>query len=148
MNIAVIPARGGSKRIPRKNIKMFRGKPMIAWSIEVAKKSSLFDHIVVSTDDVEIANIAREYGAQTPFLRPMDLANATVPTVPVIAHAAKACEKLGLYAEFICCIYPCSPFTRAEELVEALRLLKKKYKLCLSHCGISSSCSTSNDYDG
>ena len=73
MNIAIIPARGGSKRIPRKNVKDFYGKPMIAWSIEAAKASGCFDKIIVSTDDQEIADIARQFGAEIPFMRPAEL---------------------------------------------------------------------------
>jgi len=84
MRIAVIPARGGSKRIPRKNIKLFCGKPMIAWSIEVAVKSECFDRIIVSTDDIEIADIARQYGAETPFLRPASISGDRIGTIPVI----------------------------------------------------------------
>jgi len=95
MKIAIIPARGGSKRIPRKNIKAFCGKPMIAWAIIEAKKSGLFDHIIVSTDDDEIASVAREWGAETPFMRPDDLADDFTPTVPVVAHAVQACIDLG-----------------------------------------------------
>ena len=87
MIIAVIPARGGSKRIPRKNIKLFAGKPMIAWSIEAAKKSEVFDDIIVSTDDEEIANIALKYGASVPFLRPANLSDDFVGTNAVVKHA-------------------------------------------------------------
>lgn len=123
MKIAVIPARGGSKRIPRKNIKIFAGKPMIAYAIDAAKASGLFDHIIVSTDDQEIAGIARQHGAEMPFIRPPELADDYTPTVPVIAHAIKACRKLGWPIEFACCIYPGVPFLRVEDLVEALDLL-------------------------
>lgn len=122
MKIAVIPARGGSKRIPRKNIKDFCGKPMIAWSIEAAQKSKLFDHIIVSTDDEEIAKIAREYGAETPFKRPLGLADDLTPTVPVIAHAVEACNALGWAVDYACCIYPCAPFVQVEDLRKALDL--------------------------
>jgi len=87
MNLCVIPARGGSKRIPRKNIRDFCGKPMIAYAIQVAIDSGLFSVIIVSTDDEEIASISRKYGAQTPFLRPANLSDDHTPTVPVIAHA-------------------------------------------------------------
>lgn len=125
MNIAVIPARGGSKRIPRKNIKTFNGKPMIAWSIAAAKESGLFDHIVVSTDDDEIAGIALSFGAEVPFVRPAELANDVAPTVPVIAHAVSACADLGWCADSVCCIYPCAPFTRAADLVAGLDMLKE-----------------------
>ena len=87
MKLAVIPARGGSKRIPRKNVKLFAGKPMIAWSIEAAQRTGLFDRIVVSTDDEEIASIARKYGADVPFVRPAELSDDHTGTAPVIAHA-------------------------------------------------------------
>ena len=124
MKIAVIPARGGSKRIPRKNIKDFCGKPMIAWAINTAKESNLFDHIIVSTDDKEIAELARNCGAETPFVRPANLSNDLVPTVPVIAHAIKSCIDLGWAADFVCCIYPCTPFLQVSDLSEALELAK------------------------
>lgn len=122
MKIAVIPARGGSKRIPRKNIKDFCGRPMIAWAISVAKESGLFDHIIVSTDDEEIADIARNWGAETPFVRPVDLADDLTPTVPVVAHAVKSCLDLGWGADYVCCIYPCVPFLQVADLVSALDL--------------------------
>lgn len=124
MNIAVIPARGGSKRIPRKNIKRFNGKPMIAWSIQAARDSGLFDHILVSTDDREIADIAQAFGAEVPFLRPSSLADDVTPTVPVIAHAVNACAEIGWVAEYVCCLYPCAPLIQAEDLVAGLELLK------------------------
>ena len=85
--LAVIPARGGSKRIPRKNIRLFAGKPMIAYAIEAALSSGVFDHVVVSTDDPEIAGIAADHGASLPFVRPAHLADDMTPTVPVVAHA-------------------------------------------------------------
>src|SRR5688500_12769930 len=99
MRIAVIPARGGSKRIPRKNIKLFAGKPMIARAIDIARSSGLFDHVVVPTDDGEIARIATECGAEVPFMRPEELADDYTPTVPVIAHAISACQTLGWRVE-------------------------------------------------
>ena len=123
MNIAVIPARGGSKRIPRKNIKVFCGQPMIAYTISVAKESSLFDHIVVSTDDEEIARIAKEWGAETPFVRPAELASDYTATVPVIAHAIEACSALGWKFDNVCCIYPAAPFIRTNDLIGAIALL-------------------------
>ena len=124
-NIAVIPARGGSKRIPRKNIKLFAGKPMIAYAIEAAKQCGLFAHVVVSTDDEEIAAIAREYGAETPFPRPAHLADDHTPTVPVIAHAVTACENLGWQFDHVCCIYPGVPFIQQEDMKSALGLLER-----------------------
>ena len=125
MNIAIIPARGGSKRIPGKNIKEFCGKPMIAWSIEVAKASGLFDHIIVSTDDKEISSIANVWGAETPFVRPDELANDFTGTVPVIKHGIQECRFLGWHFDYVCCIYPCAPFLQIEDLQGAFTLLSK-----------------------
>jgi len=117
MKIAIIPARGGSKRIPRKNIKEFFGKPMIAWSINAAKKSGLFDRIIVTTDDAEIAEIATLWGAEIPFMRPPSLANDYVGAAPVIAHATKWCLDQGLDVTFVCCIFAAAPFIKAEDLI-------------------------------
>ena len=89
MNLCVIPARGGSKRIPRKNIKTFCGKPMIAWSIEAAKASACFNSIIVSTDDLEIAEVAQKFGAKVPFVRPAHLSDDHTATIPVISHAIR-----------------------------------------------------------
>jgi len=125
MNIAIIPARGGSKRIPRKNIKLFGGKPMIAYAITAAKESGVFKHVVVSTDDQEIAQIARECGAETPFVRPIVLANDYTETVPVIAHGIQACRTLGWTFDCVCCIYPGVPFIQINDLRGALELLMK-----------------------
>ena len=120
MNIAIIPARGGSKRIPRKNIKEFCGKPMIAYAITAAKESGLFEHIVVSTDDEEIAQIATTWGAETPFVRPVELANDYTATVPVIVHAIEDCRNLGWKFNQVCCIYPGVPFIQIDDLKQAL----------------------------
>jgi N-acylneuraminate cytidylyltransferase len=124
MNIAIIPARGGSKRIPRKNIKPFAGKPMIAYAIDAAKASGLFEHIVVTTDDEEIAQLARDQGAETPFMRPILLADDHTPTVPVVVHAIDACQSLGWQIDFACCIYPSVPFIQVDDLKAAFDLLK------------------------
>ena len=124
MKIAIIPARGGSKRIPRKNIKPFAGKPMIAYAIDAAKSSGLFEHVVVTTDDEEIAHISREYGAETPFMRPPELADDYAPTVPVIVHAITACQSLSWNIEFACCIYPGVPFIQVGDLKAGLELLQ------------------------
>jgi pseudaminic acid cytidylyltransferase len=123
MNIAIIPARGGSKRIPRKNIKTFCGKPMIAYAIIAARESGLFEHIVVSTDDEEIAKIAKEWGAETPFVRPVELANDYTAIVPVIAHGIEACRTLGWLFEKVCCIFPGVPFIQIDDLRGALATL-------------------------
>lgn len=122
--IAVIPARGGSKRIPRKNIKPFCGKPMIAWSIEAARAAATFDAILVSTDDDEIASVAEAHGAEAPFRRPAQLANDHAPTLPVIAHAIRWWEEHRSPVEFACCIYATAPFLEAQYLREGLELLK------------------------
>ena len=124
MKLAVIPARGSSKRIPRKNIKTFGNKPMIGHAIHTAEASGLFDAVIVSTDDIEIAQTARDLGATTPFMRPADLADDYTPTVPVIAHAIRACQKLGWHVEQVCCIYPGVPFMRADDLRTALAVLE------------------------
>lgn len=116
MKIAVIPARGGSKRIPRKNIKLFNGKPMIAWSIEAAKSSGLFERIIVSTDDVEIAEVAKQWGAEVPFMRPEELSNDYAGTTPVIAHAAQWAIDQGIDVEAVCCIYATAPFVQVDDL--------------------------------
>ena len=116
MNIAVIPARGGSQRIPRKNIKLFGGKPMIAYAIAAARNSGLFEHVVVSTDDDEIAQIALAHGATVPFRRPPELADSQTATVPVIGHAAQWFVYHGQAPAAVCCIYPCVPLLRAEDL--------------------------------
>lgn len=116
MKIAIIPARGGSKRIPRKNIKDFCGKPMIAWSIEAAKASGLFDRIIVSTDDDEIAEVAKQWGAEVPFKRPAELSNDYAGTTAVIAHATQWALDQGLEVEAVCCIYATAPFVQVDDL--------------------------------
>ena len=103
MNICVIPARGGSKRIPRKNIKEFNGKPIIAYSIEAALKSNCFDQVIVSTDDDEISEVARKYGAQVPFIRPDELSTDYAGTIPVIKHTIEWMEDNNNFIENVCC---------------------------------------------
>lgn len=125
MKLAVIPARGGSKRIPRKNIKEFCGKPMIAWSIETAIKSGCFDKIIVSTDDEEIADVARKYGAEIPFIRPPELSDDYAGTIPVIAHAIREQTKNNKKPTAVCCIYATAPFIQAEDLRQGYKLLTK-----------------------
>jgi pseudaminic acid cytidylyltransferase len=123
MRIAVIPARGGSKRIPRKNIKDFCGKPMIAWSIDAAKKCSLFDHVIVSTDDIEIAEVAKSLGAEVPFLRPKELSDDHTATRPVVNHAIKFAEGLYGRPDYVCCIYATAPFLCSEDIKSGLNKL-------------------------
>jgi len=116
IKVVIIPARGGSKRIPRKNIKAFFGKPMIAWSIEAAKKSGIFDRIIVSTDDEEIASIAREWGAEVPFIRPAELSEDLTATIPVISHAIQWLLEQGEDLDAICCLYATAPFVEATDI--------------------------------
>ncbi|SDE00585.1 pseudaminic acid cytidylyltransferase [Rhodospira trueperi] len=114
--LAVIPARGGSKRIPRKNIRPFCGKPMIAWSIEAALKSDCFDAVIVSTDDDEIADVARAHGAAVPFRRPAELANDHVVTGDVMSHAIEAYAQGAEQPSYVCCIYATAPFVVPDDL--------------------------------
>jgi N-acylneuraminate cytidylyltransferase len=115
--IAVIPARGGSKRIPGKNSKNFAGKPMIAYAISAALDSNLFSHVVVSTDDKNIASIALDFGAEVPFMRPSDLSGDETPTVPVVVHAIVELRKAGWNFDTVCCVYPCVPFLLPQDLM-------------------------------
>lgn len=129
MRIAIIPARGGSKRIPRKNIKLFAGLPIIAHSIKAAQESGLFDRIVVTTDDEEIADVARAFGAEIPFIRPKELSDDHTATIPVIAHAIKTIEQEGIKIDAACCIYATAPFVRPEDIQSAYRALIDHNKL-------------------
>ena len=124
MRIAIIPARGGSKRIPRKNIKSFYGKPIIAWSIETAKSSGLFEHIIISTDDEEIAEVARNYGATVPFMRPEALSNDFTGTTEVIAHATQWALDQGFDVNAVCCIYGTAPFIQTTDIKQGLDILE------------------------
>lgn len=123
MRLAVIPARGGSKRIPRKNIKPFCGKPMLARSIEAALQSGCFDQVVVSTDDAEIADVSRQFGATVPFMRPQELSDDYVGTAPVVSHAIKWFIANGENPEYVCCIYATAPFVSADDINRGLELL-------------------------
>ena len=124
MKLAIIPARGGSKRIPRKNIKTFCGKPMIAWSLQAAQDSGVFDRIVVSTDDPEIAAVALEYGADVPFLRPSDLSDDHTSTSPVVVHAIEWHQKHGFDPKQVCCIYATAPFVQGSDIQEGAAILE------------------------
>jgi N-acylneuraminate cytidylyltransferase len=123
VRLAVIPARGGSKRIPRKNIKPFCGKPMIAWPIGAATASELFDHVVVSTDDDEIAATAKQWGAEVPFVRPAELADDYVGTGPVVKHAAEWVAEHVERPELVCTLYATAPFVRPTDLRRGLEVL-------------------------
>jgi len=122
---AIIPARGGSKRIPRKNIRQFHGRPMIAWTIDTAINSGLFSNVIVSTDDAEIAAIAQEHGAQVPFLRPADFSNDYATTKDVMRHAVTWLAKNQIESDFVCCLYATAPFLQAEDVVKGLRALQE-----------------------
>ena len=125
MKIAVIPARGGSKRIPRKNIKEFCGKPMIAYSIEAALQSDCFDKVIVSTDDTEIAEVAKKYGAEVPFMRPVELSDDYSGTIPVIRHAIEWFVQQGFNPQLVCCLYATAPLVTPEYLQQGLQQLKE-----------------------
>lgn len=120
----MIPARGGSKRIPRKNIREFAGKPMIAHSIECALRCGAFDRVIVSTDDEEIAETARHFGAEAPFKRPIELSNDHAGTTEVVAHTIDWLKAQNAPPSAVCCIYATAPFVRGEDLLQGLELLK------------------------
>uniref|UniRef100_A0A7C2AXU1 Pseudaminic acid cytidylyltransferase n=1 Tax=Pseudomonas graminis TaxID=158627 RepID=A0A7C2AXU1_9PSED len=122
--VAIIPARGGSQRIPRKNIKLFNGEPMIAHSIRAARASGAFDQVVVSTDDEEIADVARHYGADVPFMRPSDLADAFTGTAAVIQHALCTLDALDQRFDYACCLYATAPLLQARYLRQGLEVLR------------------------
>ncbi|PAF47607.1 pseudaminic acid cytidylyltransferase [Helicobacter sp. 12S02634-8] len=131
--VAIIPARGGSKRIPKKNIRPFCGLPIIAYSIQNALKSGVFDSVIVSTDDEEIAQIAQSYQATIPFMRPKELASDTTPTIPVIAHAAQALHLSS--TDLVCCLYPTAPLLLPEHIIKGLqKLMANPQKLYAFSC--------------
>lgn len=122
--VAIIPARGGSKRIPRKNIKDFFGKPLIAYSIQTALESKLFEKVIVTTDDEEIAKIAKEYGAEVPFLRPKELSDDFTGTGDVVKHAIDYLKEHGEKFDYVCTIYATAPLLQAKYLIEGFEALK------------------------
>ena len=128
MKIAIIPARGGSKRIPKKNIKEFSGRPIIAWSIEAAKMCKMFDRIIVSTDDYEIAAIAKQLGADVPFMRPKHLADDYTGTSAVVKDVIQNIHKNGEHVSYICCIYATAPFISSKYLIKAYQDLINQNK--------------------
>lgn len=139
MRVAVIPARGGSKRIPRKNIADFCGHPMISYSINAAIKAGIFDMVIVSTDDLEIQKISLQYGAQVPFLRPASLSDDLTPTLPVIHHAIEMIEQQNTLIKEICCIYPCSPLLLSDDLVKSFEMMvESKENSCIPVCRFQS----------
>lgn len=125
MALAIIPARGGSKRIPKKNIRLFHGKPMLAYAIETALQSQCFQQIIVSTDDEEIAQTARTYGAQVPFMRPASLADDMQGTMAVILHALQWLQERQTLTALTCCLYPTCPLLQPEDLIKAKTQLQQ-----------------------
>ena len=138
MRLCVIPARGGSKRIPRKNIKSFCGQSMIGYSIRAALDSQCFDQVIVSTDDIEIAEVAKSFGAEVPFMRPDELANDYTATIPVIKHAIEWFDEQGQSPEEVCCLYATAPFVTSENIQKAyLQLLKNRAEYCFTATSFS-----------
>ncbi|MBR6164262.1 pseudaminic acid cytidylyltransferase [bacterium] len=130
--VAVITARGGSKRIPRKNIKEFMGKPMLSYAIEAALSSEIFDEVMVSTDDLEISEIAKKYGAKVPFMRSEKTSNDFATTADVLKEVKEEYKKRGKEFDTICCIYPCVPFLTGNILKEAYQTFKTSGKASLT----------------
>ena len=124
MNVAVVLARGESKRIPRKNIKNFMGKPIISWPLKVLKDCSLFDRIIVSTDDEEISNISSLFGAEVPFIRPRELSGDHTSISEVMSHSVKWMKEQDLHPEAVCCIFPTSVFLIKDDLEKGFEALK------------------------
>ncbi len=138
MRLCVIPARGGSKRIPRKNIKSFCGQSMIGYSIRAALDSQCFDQVIVSTDDIEIAEVAKSFGAEVPFMRPDELANDYTATISVIKHAIEWFDEQGQSPEEVCCLYATAPFVTSENIQKAyLQLLKNRAEYCFTATSFS-----------
>ena len=127
--VAIIPARSGSKRIKNKNTKKFFGKPFIYYAINAAKKSQIFNDIVVSTDSNKICKIANKYGAKTPFLRSKKLSNDKADTISVIKDCILNLEKKGRFYKYVCCIYPANPFLKSKNLIKAFKILKSNRQL-------------------
>jgi N-acylneuraminate cytidylyltransferase len=123
--IAIITARGGSKRIPKKNIKDFYGKPMLAYAIDAAKKADIFDEIMVSTDSLEIAEVAKKWGAAVPFMRSAKTSDDYATTYDVLEEVLAQYNEAGKIFDFVCCIYPCVPFLAPETLLSAYNQMQK-----------------------
>lgn len=130
--LCIIPARGGSKRIPRKNIKPFMGKPIIAYSIEAALNSGVFDEVMVSTDDVEIAEVARQYGAKVPFMRSAETSNDYATTVDVLLEVVNRYKERGNVFDTICCLYSTAPFVTSDRLKEASSQISDTIDACFT----------------
>jgi len=130
-NLCIIPARGGSKRIPRKNVKPFLGKPMLAYSIETAMDSGLFDEIMVSTDDMEIAEVAKQYGAKVPFMRSEETASDYATTADVLKEVIDKYCKQGLFFDNFCCFYATAPLVQSKDVIAAFEHLQKSDFTCV-----------------
>lgn len=130
-NLCIIPARGGSKRIPRKNVRPFLGKPMLAYSIDAAKQSSLFEEIMVSTDDEEIAAVARQYGANVPFMRSEKTAGDFATTTDVLKEVIARYKELGQEFDNFCCFYATAPLAQSKDVVDAFHLLLRSGFTCV-----------------
>lgn len=124
--LGLIPARGGSKGIPRKNIRMLGGKPLIAWTIEAARKSRLLTRVILSTEDEEIAEVGRQWEVDVPFLRPRELAEDDTPTLPVVLHAVMEIEKQGGHYDAVCLLQPTAPFRKPEWIDACIQLMEKR----------------------
>ena len=131
-SLCIIPARGGSKRIPRKNIKPFMGKPIIAYSIEAALNCGVFDEVMVSTDDEEIAGVARQFGASVPFLRSVETSNDYATTVDVLLEVVNKYKEQGKVFNTICCLYSTAPFVTSERLKEASSQISDAVDACFT----------------
>lgn len=125
MKLCVIPARGGSKRIPKKNIRNFCGKPIIAWSIETVIRAGCFDKIIVSTDDNEIADVAKQFGAEIPFLRPKEISDDKTGTNTVVRHALQYYKTLNKHFQYACCVYATAPFLEKKYLIQGEKIIKQ-----------------------
>lgn len=130
-NLCIIPARGGSKRIPRKNIKPFLGKPILAYSIETALRTGLFDEVMVSTDDKEIAEVARQYGANVPFMRSTTTASDFATTADVLREVITKYKELGLEFDYFCCFYATAPLVQSKDVVSAFERLQNSFFTCV-----------------
>lgn len=130
-NLCIIPARGGSKRIPRKNVKLFLGKPMLAYSIETAKSTGLFAEVMVSTDDNEIAEVAKSYGAEVPFMRSADTSNDFATTADVLKEVILNYKKLGREFDSFCCFYATAPLVQSKDVVSAFERLQQSDFTCI-----------------
>lgn len=130
-NLCIIPARGGSKRIPRKNIRPFLGKPILAYSIETALRTGLFDEVMVSTDDKEIAEVARQYGANVPFMRSTTTASDFATTADVLREVITKYKELGLEFDYFCCFYATAPLVQSKDVVSAFERLQNSFFTCV-----------------